>query len=179
LLAKKAELLQAAKPACQLERIAVDLTDAAARQSLFETLAARFTRIVLITEGLLVYLGPPLVEILTTELHRCGSVQRWVLEMITPETQRQQMKVWGRVLAPAGAEWNFAPTEGFDFFLRHGWRLHSCRSCVLEARRLCRDDMRHAGLLRALSWISNTFRSRLENAARYGVLARAAQEPPP
>jgi methyltransferase (TIGR00027 family) len=177
LLTKKAELLQTAQPACRIERIAVDLADAASRQSLFEALAARFARIVLITEGLLVYLGTPLVEVLTTELHRCVPVQRWVLEMITPETQRQQMNAWGRVLAPAGAEWNFAPSEGFDFFLRRGWHLHSCRSCILEARRLQRAEMRHAALLRILSRISSTFRRQLENAARYGVLARAAEEP--
>jgi methyltransferase (TIGR00027 family) len=172
LLSKKAELFQvrAAKPACNVERVEIDLADATSRRQLFQKLASRFSRVVVVTEGLLVYLGAPLVAQMAAELHACQAVQRWVLEMITPETQRQQMKAWKPVLEPARAEWRFAPPEGFDFFAPHGWRVQSCRSCILEARRLQREEMRHAPLLRGLSRISSSFRRRLEDAARYAVL---------
>jgi hypothetical protein len=73
---------------------------------------------VVITEGLLVYLGTPIVAAMAAELHRCPAVQRWVLEMIAPETQRQHLKARKPVLEPANAAWGFAPADGFAFIAR-------------------------------------------------------------
>jgi hypothetical protein len=53
---EKAEVLAPSKPACVIERLAVDLADDQARESLFDRVAGAHARVVVVTEGLLVYL---------------------------------------------------------------------------------------------------------------------------
>jgi methyltransferase (TIGR00027 family) len=52
----KEDVLANDKPRCQLERIPLDLSDGAARRSLFGELNRRAMKIVVLTEGLLIYL---------------------------------------------------------------------------------------------------------------------------
>jgi methyltransferase (TIGR00027 family) len=170
LLAEKAEVLTSAKPACAVERVPLDLSDRDARRALFERVAASHRRVVVVTEGLLVYLDEGLVAGLAHELRQVPSIHRWILETISPETLKQQMAAWGSVLSAANAEWKFAPASGFGFFREHGWSPVVTRSCISEARRLGREDMRYATLLRVLSRLSRRFRQRLENAVQYAVL---------
>jgi methyltransferase (TIGR00027 family) len=171
-LAAKAEVLGKAKPACSVERVELDLRDRVARRRLFDRVATAHARVVVVTEGLLVYLDEVQVAALSEDLLQAPSMQRWVLETISPGTLKQQMAAWRPVLAPANAEWKFAPAAGFDFFT--GWVPVCIRSCILEARRLGREEMRYAGLLRALSRLSGRFRHRLHDAVRYAVLQPAA-----
>ena len=63
ILDEKAEALASAKPGCIVERVAVDLADDQARESLFDRVAGSHTRVVVVTEGLLVYLDEARVAI--------------------------------------------------------------------------------------------------------------------
>ena len=58
MLAYKSELLAHETPRCTLERVAVDLSDVAARRELFARLRARATAVMVVSEGLVVYLAP-------------------------------------------------------------------------------------------------------------------------
>jgi methyltransferase (TIGR00027 family) len=170
----KASALAGEAPACALERIAVDLGDGGAREALFDRVAAAHARVVVVTEGLLVYLDEAAVTSLSRALRRRPCMQRWVLESVAPEMAKQTMKAWGPVLAPAKATWKFAPSSGFDFFRPLGWSLLAARAALPEARRLGRDDLRFRRLLHALAAVSTRFRRRLEGLVAYGVVAPAA-----
>ncbi|MGA7119596.1 MAG: class I SAM-dependent methyltransferase [Polyangiaceae bacterium] len=171
ILDEKTEMLARANPACVVERVAVDLADDKAREGLFDRVAGAHRRVVVVTEGLLVYLDEVRVASLADGLRARSPMQRWVLESVASEFLERTMRAWGKVLAQANAEWKFAPANGFDFFRPHGWSLTVRRPFFGEARRLGRErEVPHGRLLRALSSLSGRFRQRLENQVVYGVL---------
>ena len=57
LLAYKEEILAGERPRCVLERIPMDLSDVARRRALFSQIGATSKRVLIISEGLLVYLS--------------------------------------------------------------------------------------------------------------------------
>src|SRR5580658_5885282 len=170
ILDAKTELLAGEKPACRVERIAVDLADSEARQHLFDHVAGAHARVVVVTEGLLVYLEEAAVGSLADELRARTSMRRWILESITRDVLKRNMRGWGRVLAEGHAEWKFAVPNGLEFFRSHGWSPKVERSFFAEARRLGRLETRPAWLLRALTTLSKGFRRQLEDAVVYGVV---------
>jgi O-methyltransferase involved in polyketide biosynthesis len=133
-------------------------------------------RVVVVTEGLLVYLDEARVASLADGLRARPSMHRWILESVAPEVLRRNMRAWGRVLARANAEWKFAHPDGFDFFRPRGWSPIAKRPFLVEARRLGREsEVPHAWLLRALSSLSERFRRRMENLVVYGVMQQSAE----
>lgn len=166
ILDAKSEVLARERPACRVERIAVDLANTKARLHLFDQVASAHARVVVVTEGLLVYLEEAVVGSLADELRARVPMRRWVLESVTPEVLKRNMRAWGSVLAQGHAQWKFASPNGFEFFGAHGWSPEHERSFFAEARRLGREEARHMWLLRAMAALSK----RLQNAVIYGVL---------
>jgi len=176
ILDAKTEVLAGEKPACTIDRVAVDLADDRARENLFERVAASHSRVVVVTEGLLVYLDEARVASLADGLGARSSMRRWILESVAPEVLKRNMRAWGKVLAPANAEWKFAPPNGFEFFRPRGWSPTVRRPFMVEARRLGREsEVPHARLLRTLSFLSERFRQRMENLVVYGVMEPSTQ----
>lgn len=140
ILDEKAEVLASTRPACIVERVAVDLADDQARASLLDRVAGSHARVVVVTEGLLVYLDEVRVASLADGLRARAPMRRWILESGAPEVLERNMRAWGKVLASANAEWKFAPANGFDFFRPHGWSETVRRPFMLEARRLGRES---------------------------------------
>jgi methyltransferase (TIGR00027 family) len=170
ILDEKSELLAGEKHACRVERVAVDLADVKARHRLLDEVAGAHARVVVVTEGLLVYLDEATVGSLADELRARASMQRWVLECMTPEVLKRNMRTWGKVLAEGHAEWKFAAPNGFDFFRPHGWSPKAERSFLAEARRLGRDDVPNKWIVHALRAASKGFRQQLDRAVVYGVI---------
>jgi methyltransferase (TIGR00027 family) len=176
LLEEKAGVLAGAAPACIVERVAVDLADDQARARLLDRVAGAHGRVVVVTEGLLVYLDEARVASLAEGLRARPSMRRWILESVAPEVLRRHMRAWGKVFAQANAEWKFAPPDGFDFFRSRGWSPTVSRPFMVEARRLGRESaVPRARLLRALSSLSGRFRRRMENLVVYGIMQRRAE----
>src|SRR5205823_4960254 len=101
-------------PVCRLERAAVDLSDAAARRSLFSRIAAESKRTVVITEGLLVYLDTDSVLALGRDLNAQPSFRRWILDLQSPGLLKMLQKNLGSQLT--NSPMKFAPPEGPDFY---------------------------------------------------------------
>jgi methyltransferase (TIGR00027 family) len=176
ILDEKTEVLASAKPACIVERVAVNLADDQARASLFDRVAGSHRRVVVVTEGLLVYLNEMEVASLADGLRARPSMRRWILESMAPEVLKRNMRAYGKVLAQANAEWKFAHPDGLGFFRPHGWSPTATRPFVVEARRLGREsEVPHAWALRALSSLSRRFRRRMENLVVYGVMQPSAE----
>jgi methyltransferase (TIGR00027 family) len=138
ILAYKEELLKPEKPACKLERVRVDLSDADVRRSLLGRLAGEASKALVITEGLLIYLRAEQVSSLAEDLKGFPAFRRWVLDIASPGLlsmlQKNTHQQFGSDVPPL----QFAPKDGPIFFTRHGWKPLEVHSALKTAARLKR-----------------------------------------
>ena len=121
ILAYKEEILANEKPTCALERVRLNLADAEARRTLFAELNRRAKKILVLTEGLLIYLNEEEVARLARDLASGASFQRWIIDLGSPGLLKMMQKTTGKHLSEVGAPFKFAPAEGPAFFAPHGW----------------------------------------------------------
>ena len=138
ILAHKEELLGDEKPVCQLERVRLDLSEINARRELFSELGRRANRVLVVAEGLLVYLTEKEVAELARDLAAPASFQHWVIDLASPALLRMLAKKMGAPLDQAGAPLKFAPKQGPDFFTRCGWKPEEIHSTIHAAAKLRR-----------------------------------------
>ncbi len=129
------ERLAGETPRCALEFVAADLTDAGARARVW-ALTERRGPVLVVTEGLLVYLEPAQVATLARELHDQAGARWWLLDLGSPRLLKMMARRWGSRLAAGNASMKFAPAEGTAYFAPHGWREAEFRSTLEEAFRL-------------------------------------------
>src|SRR4029077_19503895 len=79
-------------------------------------------RVLIITEGLLVYLSAEDVGVLATDLARQPTFRYWICDIVSPGLLEMLRKGGGVELERAGAPFKFAPPEGPEVFRRYGWR---------------------------------------------------------
>jgi methyltransferase (TIGR00027 family) len=137
ILAYKEEILRDEKPVCSLERIRLDLADVPARRKLFANLDARARRVLLITEGLLIYLTPDAVAELAKDLAAPPSFHSWILDIASPGLLRMVAKRVSKNMNQA-APFRFAPREGPAFFAPYGWKAVEVQSLLQNLARLKR-----------------------------------------
>jgi methyltransferase (TIGR00027 family) len=133
LLAYKEEILRNEKPKCQLERVALDLSDRNARRELFRRIDGRAKNALIITEGLLIYLDADDVKALADDLAERRAFRHWVLDVASPGLLRLMQREVGAQLTAARAPLKFGPPEGPRFFERSGWRVVEVRSTLKSA----------------------------------------------
>ncbi len=138
LLAEKAAALAGERPSCALERVPLDLADVAARRALFDRVGQRARRVLVITEGLLVYLAPGEAGALADDLAASAGFERWVFDIASPGLLKMMQQQIGGPLDRAGAPLKFGPPEGPEFFEPHGWKAIDVRSQFKTASRLKR-----------------------------------------
>jgi methyltransferase (TIGR00027 family) len=138
ILAYKEEILAGDKPACALDRVRLDLSDANARRSFFADLNRRAEKILVITEGLLIYLSPEEVSAIARDLSAGHRFQRWILDIASPGLLRMMQRTAGKQLSQVGAPFKFAPAEGPAFFTAHGWRALEVEGLLKTAARFKR-----------------------------------------
>ncbi len=139
ILEEKAELLRAEKPVCSLERVPLDLSDKAKRRKLFDRINANARRVLVLTEGLLIYLGADGAEALARDLAAEPTFRRWVLDITSPGLLEMIQKSWGKMLDGAKSPLLFSPAEGPRFFERAGWtpvEMNSVLRAAAQAKRL-------------------------------------------
>src|SRR5229473_4381405 len=121
ILTYKEGILANEKPACALERLRTDLSDSSARRALFADLDHRADKILVLTEGLLIYLSAEEAAALAKDLAACSHIQRWIMDLASPGLLRMMQRTTGKRLSQVGAPFRFAPPEGPGFFKPHGW----------------------------------------------------------
>ena len=136
-------------PHCELEFIAADMRDADAKRDVF-TRAATHGPVLVITEGLLVYLESDQVAGLARDLHDIAHAKWWLTDLASPMLLKFLEKQWAPKLKEGNAPFRFGPAEGTAFFAPFGWREAEFRSTWDEAFRLQRT-MRGAWLWKLLS----------------------------
>jgi methyltransferase (TIGR00027 family) len=133
ILTYKEGILANEKPTCALERVRLDLSDGHARRSLFAELDRRASKILVLTEGLLIYLSAEEVGALARDLAAGSHFQRWILELGSPGLLRMMQRTAGKQLSEVGAPFKFAPAEGPAFFTPHGWEPMDVKSLLKTA----------------------------------------------
>jgi len=141
ILAYKEEILASEKPTCALERIRLDLADVNARQALFTTLNQRAKKILVLTEGLLIYLSAKEVAALARDLAVEANFRRWIMDLCSPGLLKMMQKTTGKRLSEIGAPFKFAPAEGPAFFLPHGWEEMEAKSILKTATKFKRPPL--------------------------------------
>ena len=121
ILTYKEGILANEKPVCALERVRADLSDGSARRALFADLDRRASRILILTEGLLIYLSAEQVAAFAKDLAASSHFERWILDLASPGLLRMMQRTTGKQLSQVGATFKFGPAEGLGFFLPHGW----------------------------------------------------------
>ncbi|MCX5764979.1 MAG: SAM-dependent methyltransferase [Gemmatimonadetes bacterium] len=139
ILAYKAGIIGDAKPKCHYESRGVDLRIAADRDALFAELGANAKRVLVIAEGLLIYLTPADVEGLARALAAVPSFGWWIIDLANPILIEFMSKSWGQEVQRGNAPFQFAPAEGTAWFTPMGWKERRVRYNALEARRLKRE----------------------------------------
>ena len=135
----KASLMRDEAPVCRYEAIAADLTDEAVRHALFSQVGATARTMLVITEGLLVYLDEAEVISLARAIHAMPRARWWLSDIASPMLLEFMRKEWGRAVELAKAPFKFGPADSAAFFAPLGWRETAYRSMMLEARRLDRE----------------------------------------
>ncbi len=143
ILAYKEEILRGERPACELDRIALDLSDVSARRDVFARIGGISKRALVITEGLLIYFSSDEVASLARDLAAVPSLQYWLLDIASPGLLKMLKQRMGPQIERGGAQLRFGPAEGPEFFTAQGWRVVDVRSTLKTA----------AGLKRLNPWM--------------------------
>ena len=134
----KQAILGNEKPRCQLESIALDLSDRKLRPGLFKQLVSKTGKTLVLSEGLMIYLSAREAGELADDLSARHSIQRWAFDLASPAVLAMAQKEMGPALKEGNIEFKFAPEEGEDFFRGHGWKWLGSYSKLKTAARLNR-----------------------------------------
>ena len=128
---EKEELLAGATPVCRLQREKVDLADPAARSAFLDRALTPGNKVLVITEGLLIYLDEEVVRSLSNDLLARPAIRWWMMDLSSPTILAMIQKGMGSHLDRSPMK--FAPANGVAFFEKLGWKARDIRSFVRGA----------------------------------------------
>jgi methyltransferase (TIGR00027 family) len=124
-------------PRFQLERVALDLADRAARQRLLAEVDARSKKLLVLTEGVVTYLSNEEAASLADDLNAMQHISYWIVDYLSPEATKFRTR--GRLAQKTkNAPFKFKPADWSAFFREHGWRAKEMRYVSEEGDRLKR-----------------------------------------
>jgi methyltransferase (TIGR00027 family) len=132
----KEQIIGDAQPKCALERVRLDLSNHDARRGLFARLGRESKNILVLSEGLVIYLMRHEVAALAQDLAAVPSLAHWAVDFCSPGLLEMMKKRTGTIMQDAGAPFLFAPPEGPAFFEAYGWRVEDVRSILKAAKKL-------------------------------------------
>jgi methyltransferase (TIGR00027 family) len=173
----KEDILRRENPVCRLERVRIDLADAAERQKLFDRVDALSQGVLVLTEGVIPYLANDDAASLADALRSMRSIRLWILDYLSAQAVafRRRKRVRS---AMQNAPFKFAPGDWFAFFRQHRWRVKEIRYYPEEAARYSRPMPLPVGARLLLSvsrlWMSE---QRREGFRRFGGYAMLEPSP--
>jgi methyltransferase (TIGR00027 family) len=124
--------------ACDHADVAADVGESGALAGVLDLARASAGPLLVLTEGLLVYLERAQVEALARGLRAEPLARWWLTDLIAPLLLNTVGRRWKPHLLPAHAPLRFAPADGTTFFAPLGWREAERRSIWDESLRLHR-----------------------------------------
>lgn len=152
ILLYKEEKLANEKPRCHLERVKLDLRDIKQRNEILSQIDHDAKSVLVITEGLLIYLFEEDVKSLALDFHARNHFNWWIIDILSAELLEWLLKHTFKQFTTGDVTMQFAPKEGVEFFRPLGWEVFESRNINKESRRLNRrmPNARLYGLLRLL-----------------------------
>jgi methyltransferase (TIGR00027 family) len=139
MVAHRRACLKKVEPRCDHAHVAADVNDAAElRQVLCKARNIKGAMLV-VSEGLLVYLERAQVSLLADLLHAEQAARWWLTDLVSPMLLGMVGAKWPSNEAAASAPFQFAPRDSAGFFGPLGWHETSFRSTLDEAIRLQRS----------------------------------------
>lgn len=148
MISHKAPILAGEPAPCPVERFALDLADGPARRAFFAGLEGR---VVVISEGLLLYLTPEEVTTLAADLRALPGMAAWLTDLMTPLATWYFPESWRKHMTAARAPIQFAPEAGPAFFTPLGWSPTAFHSFSDAMARLLPDAPATARWLKVLA----------------------------
>ena len=124
--------------ACRIERVALDVSDAESRRKLLASIGEASKGVLVLTEGLLLYLDPEVVTELALDMAGVPAFRSWLTDLLHPAMLPFVVRSWNTEEAGSANVPRFAPEGGAEFFSPFGWTLHHGVSALDEAERLNR-----------------------------------------
>jgi O-methyltransferase involved in polyketide biosynthesis len=115
--------------------------------------------LLVITEGLLIYLEAGQVQSLSRDLHDIARADLWLTDLASPQLLAFLARRWQPTSVQGNAPFRFGPADGSGFFAQHGWREREFHSTMVDAYRLKRT-MPLGWLWRLLSLLQSRQRRR-------------------
>ena len=134
MIAFKEQRLAGETARCRLQRVALDLAQVPARRRLLAELDAGAKRMLILTEGVVLYMDIADVAALADDLRALSHVDSWIVDYISPESIAYR-KRRGVDRQMAAAPFKFEPPDWFKFFSDHGWRQREIRYLAEDGRR--------------------------------------------
>jgi methyltransferase (TIGR00027 family) len=135
----KTTAMRGETPKCRYEAIAADLANASERDEVLRRVGGVARTALVVTEGLLIYLGEEDVTALAQALHAQRSIKWWITDLATPVLLQLMTRMWGKNVDAGRAPFRFGPEDSAAFFAPLGWRRIEFRSGMEEAKRLDRE----------------------------------------
>ena len=138
------------KPACELERVGIDLLDRRSRNTLLARYGISSGNTLVITEGVLSYFSVYDAATLADELAALPSIRFWIQDFDNAG-QRRLPRGWEAKLK--AAPFLFKVKDWFEFFEKYGWRSSQVITSFEESQRVNRPyplDFPYGLILRAL-----------------------------
>ena len=132
----KSQLLANDKPACHLQRIAVDLSNDAERKALFTRLRAETKRALIITEGVVGYLTNEQGARLSKDLFAIPAFHYWIMDYNGGLRRHRRSGTLKKMLTRAPLQ--FDVDDPIAFFTSHGWKVHDNIHLLDEGDRIGR-----------------------------------------
>jgi methyltransferase (TIGR00027 family) len=123
---------------CRYTARAADLREPGALRGVLDEVGRAAKQMLVVAEGLLIYLEPSDVAALARELANHPACRYWLIDLASPMLLKWMEKRWKGPRGLQNAPFKFAPAEGTAFFEPHGWHEVEYRSTMVEAKRLNR-----------------------------------------
>lgn len=174
MIAYKTAALAGETPRCRYETVATDLADATTRRDALARATAGAARILVVAEGLLIYLGEAEVASLARDLAAMPAARWWLIDLASPRLLTWMNRSWSRqMMAGSATRFQFAPASGTAFFEPFGWTEERFYGAGDEAKRLKRT-MRGMWFWNLVAKLyPKRVREQFRRFSGYVVLARA------
>jgi methyltransferase (TIGR00027 family) len=149
----KRPLLANEKPFCQLEIITENLADLDRRRIIFSSLNQRAQNVMIMSEGLLLYLDEEKVTSLAADLLAQPHFRYWLVEIASPKVVEWVNRNWRHHFEAANAVMSFAPADWRKFFADRGWQPVSFEDLANTAMKINRAPV----MMRVFKKIADLF----------------------
>ena len=137
-IAYRGEALKGVSAVCRHFHLEADLADADGLARVLRSLEDSKGPILILTEGLLIYLTPEAVSDMAVRLGLEARFRWWIMDLVSPRLLASVARQWHSRLETAKAPFLFAAENSRKFFGLTGWREREFRSTFEEAGRLGR-----------------------------------------